>query len=293
MWTYDDWGGWYDHVKPPQVDAYGYGFRVPALLVSPYARRATSTTRTLDFTSMLKFIEDNWGLAPLADRDARPNSIAGAFDFTQAPRPPGAARPDATRRAHQAVRTSIVYLAVRRRPRLAAADRRARRPRASCSGAGAHAEDAACARWRCSSPRSCGVACGAASARRPPRPAARRRRSRPCRRRPASARRITAGRSPHRATAASSRPGRHREPPTPGFERRRQEPSRVGPTGGCACRRSGGRRPAGRWPSLSGLRTRVVPVRRPRRQPGRSGRDPAGRAEGRHRRVDDLPAEPT
>ena len=45
MWTYDDWGGWYDHVKPPQVDEYGYGFRVPALLVSPYARRATSTAR--------------------------------------------------------------------------------------------------------------------------------------------------------------------------------------------------------------------------------------------------------
>ena len=39
MWTYDDWGGWYDHVAPPQVDARGYGFRVPALLVSPYARR--------------------------------------------------------------------------------------------------------------------------------------------------------------------------------------------------------------------------------------------------------------
>ena len=44
-WTYDDWGGWYDHVPPPQVDQYGYGFRVPALLVSPYARRGTSTTR--------------------------------------------------------------------------------------------------------------------------------------------------------------------------------------------------------------------------------------------------------
>ena len=39
MWTYDDWGGWYDHVKPPQVDRYGYGFRAPALLVSPYAKQ--------------------------------------------------------------------------------------------------------------------------------------------------------------------------------------------------------------------------------------------------------------
>ena len=70
MWTYDDWGGWYDHVKPPQVDPYGYGFRVPALLVSPWARHGYVDHTQLDFTSMLKFIEENWGLAPLAARDA-------------------------------------------------------------------------------------------------------------------------------------------------------------------------------------------------------------------------------
>jgi phospholipase C len=88
MWTYDGWGGWYDHVKPPQVDRFGYGFRVPALLVSPYARKGHIESSTLDFTSILKFIERNWSLEPLASRDRRARSIAGAFDFSQAPREP-------------------------------------------------------------------------------------------------------------------------------------------------------------------------------------------------------------
>ena len=84
--TYDDWGGWYDHVAPPQVDAYGYGFRVPALLVSPYARRGAVDHTTLDFTSILRFIEDNWSLPSLSSRDASANSIVGGFDFAAAPR---------------------------------------------------------------------------------------------------------------------------------------------------------------------------------------------------------------
>ncbi|MFN8567386.1 MAG: alkaline phosphatase family protein [Kouleothrix sp.] len=62
--TYDDWGGWYDHVAPPQVDAYGYGFQVPALLISPYARRGAVDHTTLDYTSLLKFIEADMALAP-------------------------------------------------------------------------------------------------------------------------------------------------------------------------------------------------------------------------------------
>ena len=86
--TYDDWGGWYDHVMPPQVDGYGYGFRVPALLVSPYAKRGYVDSTELDFTSILKFIEENWGLEPLAERDAQANSIVNAFDFSQTPREP-------------------------------------------------------------------------------------------------------------------------------------------------------------------------------------------------------------
>jgi phospholipase C len=88
MWTYDGWGGWYDHVKPPRVDRFGYGFRVPALLVSPYAKRGHVESTTLDFTSILKFIERNWDLEPLGSRDRKARSIAGAFDFSQAPREP-------------------------------------------------------------------------------------------------------------------------------------------------------------------------------------------------------------
>jgi len=88
MWAHDDWGGWYDHVSPPQVDQFGYGFRAPALLVSPYAKKGFIDSTTLDHTSVLRFIEDNWGLAPLAERDANANSFINAFDFTQPPRPP-------------------------------------------------------------------------------------------------------------------------------------------------------------------------------------------------------------
>lgn len=88
MWTYDDWGGWYDHVLPPSVDQYGYGFRVPALLVSPYARQGHIDSTELDFTSCLKFIEYNWGLEPLAERDSRAHNILSAFDFSQPPRQP-------------------------------------------------------------------------------------------------------------------------------------------------------------------------------------------------------------
>ncbi len=86
--TYDDWGGWYDHVAPPQVDEYGYGFRVPALLVSPYAKQGYIDNTELDYTSILRFIEDNWGLEPLTSRDAKANSLDNAFDFTQPPRNP-------------------------------------------------------------------------------------------------------------------------------------------------------------------------------------------------------------
>jgi phospholipase C len=86
MWSYDDWGGWYDHVSPPQVDEFGYGFRVPALLVSAYAKQGYIDSTQLDYTSSLKFIAENWGLEPLAARDAAANNISNAFDFTKPPR---------------------------------------------------------------------------------------------------------------------------------------------------------------------------------------------------------------
>ena len=88
LWTYDDWGGWYDHVPPPIVDDWGYGFRAPALLVSPYAKRGYIDSTVLDFTSGLKFIEENWDLEPLTTRDAGANNFLDAFDFSQPPREP-------------------------------------------------------------------------------------------------------------------------------------------------------------------------------------------------------------
>jgi phospholipase C len=107
--TYDSWGGWYDHVRPPTVDRYGYGFRVPALLVSPYARRGSIDHATLDFTSILRFIEDNWQLAPLTQRDAGARSIASAFDFAAAPRSPAFVSASRTSTPAATVHTRVVY----------------------------------------------------------------------------------------------------------------------------------------------------------------------------------------
>jgi phospholipase C len=86
--TWDDWGGWYDHVAPPQIDSEGYGFRVPALMISPYAPAGAVDGTTYDFTSILRFIELNWDVAPLTARDASANSIGSALRFDQAPRAP-------------------------------------------------------------------------------------------------------------------------------------------------------------------------------------------------------------
>ena len=86
--VYDDWGGWYDHVPPPVVDEYGFGPRIPGLLVSPYAKIGYVDSTVLDFTSILKFIEVNWSLSPLAVRDANANNFLTAFDFSQTPRKP-------------------------------------------------------------------------------------------------------------------------------------------------------------------------------------------------------------
>jgi phospholipase C len=86
--AYDDWGGWYDHVLPPQVDQYGYGPRVPAILVSPYAKTGYIDNTVLDFTSILKFIEQNWDVPSMAQRDAKANNFVSAFDFNQGPRQP-------------------------------------------------------------------------------------------------------------------------------------------------------------------------------------------------------------
>jgi len=83
MWSYDGSGGWYDHVVPPA----GLGLRVPAVLVSPYARRGQVNHTRLDYTSALAFVEHNWGVAPLTGRDASAIDLTSAFDFAAKPRP--------------------------------------------------------------------------------------------------------------------------------------------------------------------------------------------------------------
>ncbi len=86
--TYDEGGGWFDHVPPPVVDYFGPGSRVPALVISPYARRGYVGHETYDHTSVLKLIEWRFGLEPLADRDRNVRAPLEAFDFAQPPRPP-------------------------------------------------------------------------------------------------------------------------------------------------------------------------------------------------------------
>jgi phospholipase C len=84
--TYDDFGGFYDHVAPPQVDDLGLGFRVPAIVVSPYARRAV-VHETLEVSSILRFVETTFGLPAMTARDGKANDFSSAFDFNQRPRP--------------------------------------------------------------------------------------------------------------------------------------------------------------------------------------------------------------
>ena len=86
--TYDEGGGWFDHVRPPVVDRFGLGTRVPTLIVSPYAKRGFIGRREYDHASVLKLIEWRFGLEPLTERDRRAEAPLEAFDFTQAPRAP-------------------------------------------------------------------------------------------------------------------------------------------------------------------------------------------------------------
>lgn len=79
--TYDENGGRWDHVSPPVSDRWGPGTRVPTIIVSPYAKRGFVDHTQYDTTSILKFIENRWGLAPLGTRDAGVNDLVNAFDF--------------------------------------------------------------------------------------------------------------------------------------------------------------------------------------------------------------------
>jgi phospholipase C len=88
--TWDDWGGFYDHVSPPQIDKLGLGPRVPLLVISPYAKQGYVSHALGEFASFDKFIESNWGLSNLGQRDANPNisNLMDFFNFSQTPQPP-------------------------------------------------------------------------------------------------------------------------------------------------------------------------------------------------------------
>jgi len=101
--SWDDWGGFYDHVVPPVIDGSGYGFRVPGLVISPYAKAGYIDHQQLSHDAYLKFIEDDFiggqRLNPATDGrpDSRPDvreeapglgNLESDFDFCQAPRPP-------------------------------------------------------------------------------------------------------------------------------------------------------------------------------------------------------------
>jgi phospholipase C len=85
MW--DDWGGLFDPVPPVFEDYDGLGFRVPLIMISPYAKQGYVTHVQYETSSVLRYIEDNFGLPPMAASDARANDPAtDAFDYAQKPR---------------------------------------------------------------------------------------------------------------------------------------------------------------------------------------------------------------
>ena len=101
--SWDDWGGFYDHVDPPQVDQNGYGLRVPGIVISPYAKKGFIDHQTLSQDAYVKFMEDlflgSQRIDPATDGrpDPRPDvrenmpqlgNLLLDFDFSQTPRPP-------------------------------------------------------------------------------------------------------------------------------------------------------------------------------------------------------------
>jgi hypothetical protein len=86
--TWDDFGGFYDHVAPPKRDFISFGPRVPTIIISPYARPHYVDHTVMDFSSILKFIEDDFHLPALNDRDRSANSLLSSLDFNHSPLPP-------------------------------------------------------------------------------------------------------------------------------------------------------------------------------------------------------------
>jgi len=84
--VWDDWGGWYDHVKPVVYNSYELGFRVPLIAIGPYAKAKTISHKQHEFGSILKFVEEVFNLPSLGTTDARADDLSDCFDFSQRPR---------------------------------------------------------------------------------------------------------------------------------------------------------------------------------------------------------------
>jgi phospholipase C len=85
--SWDDWGGWYDHVPPPQLDDMGLGFRVPVLVISPYAKHGYVSHVQHEAGSILKYTETVFSLPSLGTRDSVSDDFSDCFDYTQKPTP--------------------------------------------------------------------------------------------------------------------------------------------------------------------------------------------------------------
>jgi len=84
--TWDDWGGWYDHVAPPIINSYEYSFRVPLIVISPYAKTSYISHQTHDFSSIVHFVETVFNLPSLGFGDATSDDLSDCFNFNQKPR---------------------------------------------------------------------------------------------------------------------------------------------------------------------------------------------------------------
>jgi len=92
--SWDDWGGWYDHVTPPNIEQwtdgtqFRYGSRVPCLVLGPYARSGYISKTLHSFVSLVKFCEENFGLGSINQRDLAADNMSDCFNFTQKPLSP-------------------------------------------------------------------------------------------------------------------------------------------------------------------------------------------------------------
>ena len=85
--VWDDWGGWYDHVKPHQYNSYELSFRVPLIVISPYAKTGYVSHKQHEFGSILKFVEATFGLGSLGTTDVRADDLYDCFNLSRGPRP--------------------------------------------------------------------------------------------------------------------------------------------------------------------------------------------------------------